>query len=129
MADYDALRAALDADPFPGLSDADAAASAGPPAPAPFTVAQVFGLLAPASAAKLLTVAFLPDVRDKIQANDRPGCALYLNLFLAGGVISQPEHDAIMGILADTVPGPPALEVAFGQPVTADDVHAARLGS
>ena len=117
-----------------GLLNATSIANPLPQAtvPKPFTVAQVFGLLSGASVANLKTVPYVPDIRDKVQANDIPGCVLYLNLLLAGSVITQAEHDLILAAVTATQPDPSyqaqiSWAVAtINRPIDAADVAAAR---
>lgn len=106
-----------------------------PVVPTPFTTSQVFGAVAPSSLAKLNSIAFLPDIRDKIAANDRPACGLYAGLLMAGGVITQPDYGAIMALFNATGPDPswPAqiswAVANLGRPVDAYDIAASRPGA
>jgi hypothetical protein len=106
-----------------------------PVVPTPFTTSQVFGAVAPSSLAKLNSIAFLPDIRDKIAANDRPACGLYAGLLMAGGVITQPDYGAIMAIFNATGPDPawPAqiswAVAHLGRPVDPSDIAASRPGA
>ena len=93
---------------------------------------QVFAAVLPASLPKLMAVAFLPDVRDKIAANDPVGTNLYAGLLLGGGTIGQAEHDAIVAIVNATQADPswPAqiswAVATLGRPVDTDDIAAAQ---
>ena len=95
-------------------------------------MAGIFGLVASAHRARIAAVPSMTDLRDKIQANDRPACALYANLLLDAQAIDQGEHDAILAVLAATEPDPsyaPLVSWAIlhlGRPVDAGDVAAAR---
>lgn len=103
--------------------------------PLPFTTSQVFAAVSGASLAKLNTIAFLPDIRDKIAANDRPACGLYAGLLMTGGVITQADYSAIMALFNATGPDPswpPQISWALanlGRPVDALDVAASRPGA
>lgn len=103
--------------------------------PLPFTVAQVFGAVGQPSLAGLKAVAFVPDIRDKIAANDRTACGLYAGLLLAGGVITPADYSAIMAIFQATGPDPswPAqiswAVATIGRPVDTLDVAASRPGA
>lgn len=102
--------------------------------PTPFTTAQAFGLLSPASAGKMNTIAFLPDIRDKIAANDRTACGLYVGLLTAGGVITPAERAALLGLLSAAGPDPSWQSKiswagsVIGRAVDADDIAASRPG-
>lgn len=101
----------------------------------PFAVQDIFGAVAPASLAKLTNVAFVPDIRDKVQSNDRAGCGLYANLLMAGGVLTQADHDAVMAVLAATEPDPlwqsqiSWAVATIGRPVDSNDIAASRPGA
>ncbi len=116
-AEFASLRAELQKPAYAGLTDSQrfdllhAPAAVANPTPQgqtakPFTIAQVFGLLSAASAGKTCSVAFMPDIRDKIAANDRTACGLYANLLAAGGVITPDERAAILAVLQATQPDP-----------------------
>ena len=77
-----------------------------PTVPTPFTVTQVFGLLSQASQVKIADVPFLPDVRDKILANDRPGCGLYIGLLEGAGQITVAEAGQMMNLIHASGPDP-----------------------
>lgn len=100
--------------------------------PRPFTASEVLGSLLPETLPKLLAVAFLPDIRDKIQANDPVACNLYATLLYGGGVITEAERDSILAIVSATHSDPtwqplvPWSVVTLGREVDAEDVAESR---
>jgi hypothetical protein len=100
--------------------------------PKPFTVPEVFALLSKASMKNLSKLHYVPDVRDKISANDREACGHYFELLFQSANITQSEYKAVVSLLAATVPDPgwtisvPETVANFGRPLDPDDVAAAR---
>jgi hypothetical protein len=103
-----------------------------PTVPVALTVSGVLGALSAESKAKLHTVAFVPAIRDAINAQDRAACGLWAQILMDGGVITPAEGQALMGLLSATQPDPswPAeiswAESTLGRLVDPEDVAAAR---
>ena len=70
--------------------------------PKQLTIAGVLGLLSQPSISKLVALPSLTDIRDKIQQGDAGGVALWGQVLVASGIITQDEGVAIAAKLTET---------------------------
>lgn len=70
--------------------------------PRPFAVSEVMALLDPATIGGFKVVAYLPAVVAALSSNDRPAITLWAFQLQCAGLLTQEQHDAILGLIART---------------------------
>jgi len=70
--------------------------------PVTMDVAALLGQLSAGSVKNLANWPHLTDLRDKIQSQDQQGVALWGQILVAAGLITQTEHDAVVATISQT---------------------------
>lgn len=97
------------------------------------TATNILGLLS-TSLAKLASVPTIVAVRDDIRAQDREGVLNWAALYLAAGLITSAEYEAVLAFVNTPVADPNYsavvswAKVNLGREIQLEDIQAARLG-